>query len=126
MRAPHSVVVACSGLAWLFLGAALSACGGPLAEAKADFKRGHYPQAKEELLRAESESRAWDDKRRAEYALYRGLTHGALGDRAAAALWLREAKAVEDAHPGTLTADDLTRLNLALESTDPAQLPASP
>ncbi len=104
----------------------LVACGGPLADAKTDFKKGHYAEAKSALLRAEAESRAWTDKQRAEYALYRGLTHGALGDRAAAALWLREAKAIEDTHPGTLAPDDMARLNLAFESNDPAQLPASP
>ncbi len=104
----------------------LVACGGPLNEAKADFNKGHYARAKEELVRAEGESREWSDRQRAEYALYRGLTHGALGDRAAAALWLREAKAVEDTHPGTLDADDMARLNLGLESSDPSQLPAAP
>lgn len=52
--------------------------------------------------------------------------HAALGDRAAAALWLREAKAFEDAHPGTLTLDDATRLKLALESSNPSELPAAP
>src|SRR5277367_2018906 len=87
----------------------LVGCGGPLAEAKSDFNKGHYAKAKDELVHAEAESRAWTDKQRAEYALYRGLTHGALGDRAAAALWLREAKAVEDTHPGTLSPDDLAR-----------------
>jgi hypothetical protein len=99
----------------------VSACGGALAEGKAEFKKGRYPEAKQTLIAAEAESKGWDDRHRAEYALYRGLTHGALGDRATAGVWLREAKAIEDAHPGTLSADDMTRLKLGLESIDPAQ-----
>lgn len=47
------------GLVVLALGVA--ACGGPLADAKSDFKKGHYAEAKEELVRAEDESRAWTD-----------------------------------------------------------------
>ena len=45
---------------------------------------------------------------------------------AAGLLWLREAKAIEDARPGTLTADDRTRLVLGLESVDPSQAAATP
>ncbi len=106
----------CLGLALACVVALATACGGALSEGKAEFKKGRYGEAKETFLRTESESRAWDDERRAQYALYRGLTHNALGDRAAASLWLRECKAIEDAHPDTLGADDLTRLKLALES----------
>lgn len=111
------------GLALAFSVVFAAACGGALAEGKSDFKKGRYPEAKETFVEAESEMRTWDDRRRAEYALYRGLTHGALGDRAAAGVWLREAKAIEDAHPGSLTADDMTRLRMGLESIDPAQAP---
>jgi len=101
-------------LALLLLG-----CGG-LSAAKSDYKGGHVPEAKEKLLALETESRSWGDGRRAEYALYRGLVHHELGDRAAAAQWLHEAKTIEDAHPGTLGEDDLTRLKVALESLEPA------
>ena len=104
----------------------VAACGGVLAEGKADFKKGRYAEAKEAFVAAEPESRTWEDRRRAEYALYRGLTHGALGDRAAASVWLHEAKAIEDAHPATLSADDMTRLKLGLEAVDPAQAAAAP
>jgi len=110
----------------VLLAFALVACGGPLADAKADFDKGHFAAAKQALLRDEVESRTWSDRERAEYALYRGLTHGALGDRAAAALWLREAKALEDTRPGTLTAGDLTRLERALESSDPSRAAGAP
>ena len=101
---------------WLPLAILLvAACGSVLADAKSDFKRGRYGEAREALVRVEPESRTWDERRRAEYALYRGLTHGALGDRQAAGVWLKEAKVLEDAQPGTLSEDDRARLRLGLE-----------
>src|SRR5262245_23405668 len=106
--------------------ALLAACGGVLAQAKSEYKTGHYAEARQTLVAAEPESRTWDDRHRAEYALYRGLTHGALGERAAAGVWLREAKAIEDAHPDALSTDDLRRLKLGLETIDPALAPPSP
>jgi hypothetical protein len=99
----------------------LLACGGPLAEAKIDYRKGLYAQARDELLHAEVDSHTWEDGRRAEYALYRGLTHAALGERAAASLWLHEAKAIESAHPGSLAADERSRLTITLESIAPEE-----
>jgi hypothetical protein len=104
----------------------LAACGGALSDAKSDFKKGRYAEAKEALVRVEPESTSWDDGKRAEYALYRGLTHNALGDRAAASTWLKQAKALEDAHPGTLSEDDQVRLRLGLEAVQPDSAPPSP
>jgi hypothetical protein len=96
----------------------LCACGGALAEGQSQFEKGLYPEAKQTFAAAEAESRAWDDEKRARYALYRGLTLGALGDRAQAGVWLREAKAVEYAHPGSLSHQEAQRLRLGLESND--------
>lgn len=104
----------------------LAACGGGLSAAKSDFKKGRLAEAKAALVAMEAESTSWRDARRAEYALYRGLVHHALGDRGAAALWLREAKAAEDAHPGTLSDDDRVRMSLALEALAPDAAPPSP
>ena len=101
------------------------ACGSALSQAKSDFKKGRYGDARQTLGNIEVESRTWDDGRRAEYALYRGLTHGALGDRAAASVWLHEAQAIEAAKPGSLSADDVTRLQLALESLSVEPSPAA-
>jgi len=100
----------------LSIGAA--GCGGPLAEGEWLFDAGRYPQAKQAFAALEGESASWQGPRQAEYALYRGLTLGALGDRAMAAVWLREAKAIEDANPGSLAPDDARRLQLGLESHD--------
>jgi hypothetical protein len=108
MRAPALLVV----LPWI------AACGGALAEGQSQFDKGRYPEAKQTLAAVEAESRTWSDDRRARYALYRGLTLGALGDRAQAGVWLREAKAIEAEHPGSLSTEDAQRLRLGLESND--------
>ncbi|HEX3346329.1 MAG TPA: hypothetical protein VHS09_17215 [Polyangiaceae bacterium] len=104
-------------LVFLLVVAALSACGGALSRGRAEFDQGRYPEAKQTFAAAEGDRAAWSDAKRAEYALYRGLTLGALGDHASAGVWLREAKAIEDAHPGSLPPEDAQRLHLGLEST---------
>jgi hypothetical protein len=96
--------------------ASLAACGGALAEGTSQFDKGSYPEAKQTLAAAENDSRSWSDAKRARYALYRGLTLGAVGDRAGAGVWLREAKAIEDANPGSLAPEQAERLHLGLES----------
>jgi hypothetical protein len=105
--------------------ALLVACGGGLSSAKSSFKKGDYADAKTTLVSMEVDAKTWPASRRAEYALYRGLTHHALGDRAEATTWLREAKTLA-ADPAVLSADDRTRLDLALESLSPDAAPPSP
>lgn len=100
----------------LALAALLTACGASLSSAKSDFFGGRVAQAKDKLVALEGPSRAWEGRQRAEYVLYRGLVHHSLGDQEAAAVWLREAKAIEDGAPGTLSEDDRARLDLALEA----------
>jgi tetratricopeptide (TPR) repeat protein len=94
------------------------ACGRPLARAEAQFADGRYPEAKHALLALEAESATWSDANRAEYALYRGLTLAALGDREQARVWLREARAIEDSHPKSLSYEDVQRLKLAEGSVE--------
>jgi hypothetical protein len=89
-----------------------SACGGVLAEGVAQFDAGQYPAAKQIFASSEAEASRWALPRRAEYALYRGLTLDALGDETPAAVWLRRAAAIETAHPGALSPVDLRRLEL--------------
>jgi hypothetical protein len=93
-------------------------CGRPLGRAEAQFAEGRYPDAKQTLVMLETESRAWSDAERAEYALYRGMTHASLGDRDQAELWLREARSIEGAHPGSLSAKDVQRLQVTVETND--------
>lgn len=113
-------------LSLILLGAALGGCSGSLGTAKADFRKGRIAEAKNELLLLETDSRSWSNERRAEYALYRGLVHHSLGDRAAAGVWLAEAKALDDAQPHTLSDEDRVRLKLALESLASDTAPPSP
>jgi len=94
----------------------LSACGGAFSEGKSEFNAGHYPHAKQIFASIEGESRGYDERDRAEYALYRGMTLAAVGDHAQASVWLREAKAIDDTRPGTLSREDAFRLKTALES----------
>jgi hypothetical protein len=91
----------------------VAACGGALGRAEGQFADGRYPEAKQTLLSLESESAAWSDTKRAQYALYRGLTHAALGDREQAGVWLREARAIEDTHPNSLSFENMQRLKIA-------------
>ena len=99
----------------------LAACGGAsLSSAKSDFAKGRYPQARDELVALEEPSKAWEPKRRIEYALYRGLVHLALGDRAAAEPWIAQAITLDRENPGALSEDDRTRLGLAKESVSAA------
>jgi hypothetical protein len=96
-----------------------SACGGPLSEGRSEFDKGHYAAARQALASMDRPGR-WGVPERAQYALYRGLTCGALGDLARARAWLHEARALEDAYPGSLPADDEQRLRAAMQSYEVA------
>jgi len=96
----------------------VAACGGALADGEAQFKKGQYPQAKQTFASIEARSRSYGDGARAEYALYRGLTLFALGDRAQAGVWLREAKAIVDTNPQSLEQEDTLRLKEAIEASE--------
>jgi len=96
----------------------LAACAGPLARGIDQFDDGHYPEAKQTFASLEPESRSWDDAHRARYALYRGLTYGALGDKPRAGVWLREAKAIVLEHPDALPPEDRQRLKTGLDTYD--------
>jgi hypothetical protein len=91
-------------------------CGGGLQGAKADFKAGRMPEAKARLLALEPETASWDECRRAEYALYRGLVAGSLGDAPEAKRWLAGAKATTDQRADCLSPDDASRLKLGVDS----------
>jgi len=109
------LTVALLGLVGLF------GCRGALGDGEAEFAGGRYPEAKQTFLRVELDARGWDAPERAEYALYRGLTHAALGDRAAASAWLTLARAIEASRPGSLTERDLSRLRIGIEELEMLQ-----
>jgi uncharacterized circularly permuted ATP-grasp superfamily protein len=99
----------------------LIGCAGPMSRADAAFARGDYPAARRELASCEEESASWTARDRARYALRRGLTHAALGDRREGARWLEEARLIEEHAPGTLTRDEWRRLELGLEQIEPRE-----
>jgi len=89
-------------------------CSSPLTEARTSFEEARYPDAATEFraLRRERLSRPeWF-----EYALYRGLTHLALGDAAPAERWLLVAKRLSEASPGLATSEEQGRLMAAWRS----------
>jgi hypothetical protein len=88
----------------------------PLAVGEAAFRCGRYAEAKQAFVGLEEATRSWDDRRRAEYALYRGLTALALGDRSEGGAWLARAVRLEDEHPGSLAQEDARRLSAARDA----------
>jgi len=96
----------------------LAGCAGALSEGESQFDEGQYPAAKETFAGLEGQRAAWGPPMQARYALLRGLTHEALGDRMRASEWLREAKAIEDVHPGSLSPLDVRRLRLGLDGLE--------
>jgi hypothetical protein len=96
--AGFTVALACSG------------CAGSFGTGIRDYDHGRYPEAMEELRVVECDATGWSPNARARYALYRGLTHLALGARPAAVYWLRVAKRALDESPLLLTEEDAGRL----------------
>jgi hypothetical protein len=92
-----------------------SGCGGPLSDARTEFERGHYAAARQ-LLASMERTGVWAVPERTGYALYRGLTCGALGDVPRARVWLSQARSLRDAHPDALSPDDDSRLRAALQT----------
>ncbi len=99
----------------------LVGCGGALSEGESQFAKGRYPEAKQTFLYVEGASHGWSAADQAEYALYRGLTHAALGDRAAATAWLTLARSIEGGAPGSLSERDEKRLAIGIEELEMLQ-----
>ena len=74
-------------------------CQSALAGAMASYEDARYPTAAAQFRAAEPEARALGAPELARYALYRGLTHLALGDARAAARWVGYAKQRADRDP---------------------------
>jgi hypothetical protein len=89
-------------------------CSSPLTEARTSFDEARYPDAVAQYrgLRREGLSRS----ELFEYALYRGLTHLALGDAEPAGRWLLVAKRLSEASPGLATSEQQGRLMAAWRS----------
>ncbi len=90
-----------------------SGCTGSFGAGVRDYDHGRYPEAIEQLRDVERDALGWHGCDRARYALYRGLTHLALGDRPETIRWLGEAKRAVDANPTLLSDEDAGRLGSA-------------
>jgi hypothetical protein len=86
-------------VSWLILWLCASGCHSALSDAMASYTDAQYPTAAAQFRAAESEARRLPARDFANYALYRGLTHLALGDAAAAARWVGYAKQSADRDP---------------------------
>ena len=106
---------------WIALGLLAASCAGNLLEeAKNEFSAGDYAQAKATIEKInENDYLKAGARRRTQYALYRGLIAGALGDRTQAVAWLGLAKQTDERYPGSLSEDDRSRLKLADEQYGP-------
>lgn len=89
---------------------AIAGCAGSFSSGIARYDRAEYPQALESLAAIERDAAGWSPDERARYALYRGLTHLALGDRVATERWLGVAKRAYDADPEVFSDADAGRL----------------
>ncbi len=112
-RSPAAVVTA------LALGL-LAGWGGPLDGVRAEFDGGHYAAARQSLSALTRSGQPLRLGDRARFALFSGLTWGALGDTGRAQAWLREARHLRDGSPGSLSAQDEDRLRTALQTYDVA------
>jgi len=91
-------------------------CHSALSEAMDSYADGRYPSAAAQFRAAEPNARTLGAQDFARYALYRGLTHLALGDARAAAHWLGFAKEAADRDPESFTDQDRGALLAAWRS----------
>jgi hypothetical protein len=91
-------------------------CGSPLAPARQAFDEARYPVAAARFRVLARRLAELDEGEQFEYALYRGLTHLALGDARPAERWLLAAKRLSEARPGLATPEEQNRLLSAWSS----------
>src|ERR1041384_42677 len=91
-------------------------CRSTLSDAMASYSDAQYPTAAAQFRAAEPAARKLNQREFANYALYRGLTHLALGDAAAAARWVGYAKQCADRDPYVFAHEDRGALFAAWRS----------
>lgn len=92
------------------LAALIFGCSSPLTEARTSFDEARYPDAVAEYRALTTSVPALGRPELFEYALYRGLSHLALGDSRPAQRWLLLAKRLSEESPSLATADQAGRL----------------
>jgi hypothetical protein len=91
-------------------------CSSPLTEARTSFEEARYPDAIAQYRAAPPDANRLSISELFEYALYRGLTHLALGDAGPAERWLLVAKRLSEQSPGLATSEQEGRLTSAWRS----------
>jgi hypothetical protein len=95
-----------------------------LADAMDSYQDARYPTAAAQFRAAEPAARKLGPRDFANYALYRGLTHLALGDARAATLWIGYAKQSADRDPHVFNDRDRGALLAAWRSM--GRMPGEP
>ncbi len=103
-------------LRWSAIPVLLLGCASPLTEARRSFDEARYPDAVAHYRALAPSVRAMPPADLFEYALYRGLTHLALGDAVPAERWLLLAKRLSESAPRVATAEQRGRLLAAWRS----------
>jgi hypothetical protein len=102
---------------WLVaLAALIFGCSSPLAEARTSFDEARYPEAIAQYRAVRPLANRFSRTELFDYALYRGLSHLALGDASSAERWLLVAKRLLEESPGLATSDERGRLTSAWRS----------
>ena len=91
-------------------------CSSPLTEARTSFDEARYPDAVAQYRALRPDSERLSLSELFEYALYRGLTHLALGDAEPAERWLLVAKRLSEESPGLASDEEQGRLMAAWRS----------
>jgi len=103
---------------WLVFVLALagSGCASSLSGAVGELDAGRLPEADQRFRVLEPDFAGFSHRDRARYALYRGLTHLALGDAREADRWLGAVKRADDRDRAGLDAAERGRLLAAWRS----------
>ena len=100
----------------VFLATLVLGCSSPLTEARTSFEEARYPSAAAQYRAIEPLEGGLTTSELFEYALYRGLTHLALGDAKPAERWLLVAKRLAERSPRLATREEEGRLMSAWRS----------
>jgi hypothetical protein len=103
-------------VSWLLLMILGMGCSSGLGDARSAFEEGRYPAAAESYRALAGEIDDYAERELFEYALYRGLTHLALGDAQPALRWLKLAQGMQKAHPESTNAVERGQLAAAFRS----------
>lgn len=91
-------------------------CSSPLTQARTSFDEARYPEAVAQYRAVRPGADRLSRSELFEYALYRGLSHLALGDASPAERWLLVAKRLSEQSPGLASSDQQGRLMAAWRS----------